>query len=82
MAITWVGGPQVDLGPDVQTVLVPYASMLALGRTLAGDAADQQQAIGLMQQYSLDPSGGTVSPIIPIPKPGLGYPTRSVPRWS
>lgn len=72
-AITWVGGPQVDLGPDVQTVLVPYASMLALGRTLAGDAADQQQAIGLMQQYSLDPSGGTVSPIIPIPKPGLGY---------
>lgn len=72
-AITWTGGPHVDLGPDVQTVEVPYASMLALGRTLAGDTADQQQAIALMKQYSLDPTGGTVSPVIPIPKPGLAY---------
>lgn len=72
-AITWTGGPHADLGPDVQTVEVPYASMLALGRTLAGDAADQQQAIALMKQYSLDPTGGTVSPVIPIPEPGLAY---------
>lgn len=71
-AITWTGGPQTEV-PGAQTVLVPYASMLALGRTLAGDAADQQQAIDLMKQYTLDPSGGTVSPVIPLPKPGIGY---------
>ena len=71
-AITWSGGPQVDV-PGAQTVLVPYSSMLALGRTLAGDEADQQSAIALMKQYSLTPSGGPVSPVIPIPKPGLSY---------
>jgi hypothetical protein len=71
-AITWSGGPQVDV-PGAQTVVVPYSSMLALGRTLAGDEADQQSAIALMKQYSLTPSGGTVSPVIPIPKPGLSY---------
>jgi hypothetical protein len=71
-AITWEGGPQVDI-PDTQTVLVPYSSMLALGRTLAGDEADQQSAIELMKQYALTPTGGTVSPVIPIPGPGIGY---------
>lgn len=71
-AITWTGGPRVDV-PGAQTVLVPYSSMLALGRTLAGDEADQQTAIELMKQYALNPSGGTVSPVIPIPRPGLGY---------
>lgn len=71
-AITWTGGPQVDI-PDAQTVLVPYASMLALGRTLAGNEADQKSAIELMKQYKLDPTGGTVSPVIPIPRPGIRY---------
>ena len=71
-AITWMGGPHVDV-PGAQTVEVPYASMLALGRTLAGDAADQLTAIELIKQYTLTPSGGAVSPVIPIPKPGLGY---------
>ncbi len=71
-AITWAGGPAADI-PDAQTVLVPYSSMLALGRTLAGDAADQQQAIALINQYTLTPTGGVVSPVVPIPKPGLGY---------
>jgi hypothetical protein len=71
-AITWSGGPQVDV-PGAQTVVVPYASMLALGRTLAGGEADQQSAIALMKQYSLTPTGGTVSPVIAIPKPGLSY---------
>ena len=71
-AITWSGGPQVDI-PGAQTVPVPYSSMMALGRTLAGNEADQQSAIALMKQYSLDPTGGTVSPVIPIPKPGIGY---------
>jgi hypothetical protein len=71
-AITWAGGPHVDV-PDAQTVEVPYASMLALGRTLAGDPADQLKAIELIKQYTLTPGGGTVSPVIPIPEPGLGY---------
>jgi hypothetical protein len=71
-AITWTGGPQVDI-PDAQTVEVPYASMMALGRTLAGNEADQQSAIELIKQYSLTPSGGAVSPVIPIPRPGIGY---------
>jgi hypothetical protein len=71
-AITWEGGPQVDI-PGTQTVPVPYSSMLALGRTLAGDEADQQSAIELMKQYALSPTGGTVSPVIPIPRPGIGY---------
>lgn len=72
-AITWTGGPTVNLGPDVQTVSVPYSSMMALGRTLAGDPADQQQAIDLIEKYSLAPSGGSVDPVIPIPRPGLKY---------
>lgn len=71
-AITWTGGPQVDI-PGAQTVLVPYSSMLALGRTLAGNEADQQAAIELINQYALSPTGGTVSPVIPIPKPGIAY---------
>jgi len=71
-AITWSGGPQVDI-PGAQTVEVPYSSMLALGRTLAGDAADQEVARELIKQYVLSPTGGTVSPIIPIPAPGLSY---------
>lgn len=71
-AITWSGGPAVDI-PGAQTVLVPYSSMLALGRTLAGDEADQETARELMRQYTLTPTGGTVSPVIPIPEPGIGY---------
>lgn len=71
-AITWTGGPQADI-PDAQTVPVPYSSMMALGRTLAGDEADQKSAVELIKQYSLTPSGGAVSPVIPIPRPGIGY---------
>ena len=71
-AITWAGGPTADI-PGAQTVVVPYSSMLALGRTLAGDAADQLQAIELMNQYTLNPTGGAVSPVVTIPKPGVGY---------
>jgi hypothetical protein len=62
----------VDI-PGAETVLVPYSSMLALGRTLAGGEADQEIARELMRQYTLSPTGGTVSPVIPIPEPGIGY---------
>ncbi len=71
-AITWADGPQVET-PGAQTVVVPYSSMLALGRTLAGDEQDQQQAIELIKQYRLTPTGGSVSPVIPMPRPGLSY---------
>jgi len=60
-AITWDGGPQVAI-EGAQSVIVPYRNIVLLGRTLAGDAADQHQAIALMDQYSLTPSGPTGSP--------------------
>lgn len=60
-AITWDGGPQVAV-PGAETITVPYRNMLLLGRTLAGDAADQQQAIALMNQFRLTPTGPTAAP--------------------
>ncbi|MFZ4373251.1 MAG: DUF1254 domain-containing protein [Mycobacterium sp.] len=60
-AITWDGGPQVAV-EGAQSVTVPYRNIALLGRTLAGDEADQRQAIALMDQYSLTPSGPTGSP--------------------
>lgn len=66
-AITWTGGPHVDF-PGATVVEVPYASMLMLGRTLAGNIADQQTAIALMKQYTLSATGAT-SPnnaIVPV----------------
>ena len=71
-AIVWSGGPQGSIPVGAQVVEVPYSSILMLGRTLAGDAADQQEAIALMGQYSLTPTGGT-PPAGPQPKPGLDY---------
>lgn len=71
-AIVWTGGPQGSIPVGAQVVEVPYSSILMLGRTLAGDAADQQQAIALIDQYSLTPSGGT-PPAGPQPQPGLDY---------
>ena len=60
-AITWSGGPQASVD-GAQTVTVPYPNMVMLGRTLAGDAADQQQAIALMKQFSLTASGPSATP--------------------
>lgn len=60
-AISWDGGPQITI-PGAQTITVPYRNVLVLGRTLAGDAADQQQAIALMKQFSVTPSGPTAAP--------------------
>ena len=57
-AITWTGGPQVDV-PGATVIEVPYASMLILGRTLAGDAEDQNIARALIEQYRLTPTGAT-----------------------
>ena len=66
-AITWSGGPPVEFPDDVEVVEVPYASMLMLGRTLAGDAADQAIAIELMKQYTLTPTGQPNDPPFFVP---------------
>lgn len=71
-AIVWSGGPQGNIPAGATKVEVPYSSILMLGRTLAGDAADQQQAIDLINQYSLTPAGGP-PPVTTQPKPGLSY---------
>lgn len=63
--ITWDGGPPIpiaDQTPDAQTVTVPYRNILVLGRTLAGDPADQVQAVALMNQFRLTPSGPAAAP--------------------
>ena len=70
-AITWADGPSVDV-PGAQVIEVPYASMLMLGRTLAGDEADQQSAIALMRQYALDPTGPTADEPAILPASNSG----------
>ena len=67
-AITWDGGPQVAI-EGAQSVTVPYRNIVLLGRTLAGDVADQRQAVALMDQYRLTPSGPTGSPPPQTPMP-------------
>lgn len=71
-AIVWSGGPAGTIPVGATVVTVPYSSILMLGRTLAGDAADQAKAIDLIKQYTLTPAGGT-PPVTPQPKPGLAY---------
>lgn len=70
-AITWDGGPQTAV-PDAQVISVGYRNMMLLGRTLAGDASDQQQAADLMDRYTLTPIGTVEDPPSPTaPVTGL-----------
>lgn len=73
-AITWTGGPAVDV-PGATVVEVPYASMLMLGRTLAGNEPDQQSAIALIRQYTLTPTGvtGPNNAVLPANPSGIAY---------
>ena len=73
-AITWTGGPTVDV-PGATVVEVPYSSMLILGRTLAGDAADQNIARELIKQYTLTPTGATGpnNAVLPANNSGIAY---------
>jgi hypothetical protein len=64
-AITWSGAPGEVQGAT--TIEVPYASMMMLGRTLAGDAEDQALAIEKMNQYSLTPTGQPNTPPFFVP---------------
>lgn len=69
-AITWDGGPQGAAEvPGAQTVTVPYRNILVLGRTLAGDPADQQLAIALMNQFKLTASGPAAQPPVATDPP-------------
>lgn len=73
-AITWTGGPEVTV-PGAVVVEVPYASMMMLGRTLAGNEADQQSAISLIRQYTLTPTGATGpnDAVLPANSSGIAY---------
>ena len=57
-AITWIGN-NVDV-PGAQKVLVNYSSELLLGRVEA-TTSDQQQVVNLMNQWTLNATGGTSS---------------------
>ena len=64
-AITWTGAPgEVEGATPIE---VPYASMMMLGRTLAGDVEDQALAIELMKQYTLTPTGQPNDPPFFVP---------------
>lgn len=56
-AIVWTDGPQGEIPAGAEAIVVPYADIWLLGRTAAGDVADQQEAVALMRQYSLAPPG-------------------------
>ncbi|MBU3705360.1 MAG: DUF1254 domain-containing protein [Mycobacterium sp.] len=73
-AITWTGGPAVTV-PGAVVVEVPYASMMMLGRTLAGNEPDQQSAVSLIRQYTLTPTGptGPNDAVLPANASGIAY---------
>lgn len=56
-AITWTGhrGKRV---PGAKVITSPYRHLWVIGRTLAGNRADQRRAVALMRRYSLTPPGG------------------------
>jgi hypothetical protein len=69
-AITWTGAPgEVEGATKIE---VPYASMMMLGRTLAGDAEDQAIAIELMKQYDLTKARPNTGPFfVPASRNGV-----------
>lgn len=58
-AITWTGHPGRRV-PGATVIRSAYRRVWIVGRTLAGDRADQLRAIALMRQYQLTPPGGPV----------------------
>lgn len=56
-AIVWEDGPQGEIPPNAEVIVVPYADIWLLGRTAAGDEADQQEAVALMRQYTITAPG-------------------------
>ena len=56
-AITWTGHPGRRL-PQTTVIRSRYRRVWVIGRTLAGDRADQRRAVALMRRYTLTPPGG------------------------
>lgn len=56
-AITWTGHPGRPV-PGARVIRSAYRRVWVIGRTLAGDRADQRRALTLMRQYQLTPPGG------------------------
>jgi hypothetical protein len=80
-AITWTGhrGSAVR---GARVISSHYRYVWVIGRTLAGDRADQRKALTLMRQYTLTPPGGTLKfaahcrpgqPISAKPATGLAF---------
>jgi hypothetical protein len=65
-AITWEGAPGPEV-PGAVPIVVSSRRIQVIGRTLAGDAEDQQAALSLMRRYTLTPPGGPV--VVPDPCP-------------
>ena len=67
-AITWTGAPRA--APEGATpITVDDRRIWIIGRTLAGDPADQLAANALMRHYALTPPGG--APAVPDCPPGV-----------
>lgn len=79
-AITWSGAPGSPV-PGTTPVTVEHRRIWVIGRTLAGDLADQQAALGLMRQFTLSAPGGATppadckpgDPVAPPRRTGLGF---------
>ena len=56
-AITWTRHPGRRV-PGARVIRSAYRRVWVIGRTLAGDRADQRRALTLMRQYRLAPPGG------------------------
>ena len=56
-AITWTGHPGRRV-PGARVIRSAYRRVWVIGRTLAGNRADQRRALALMRRYQLAPPGG------------------------
>lgn len=56
-AITWSGHPGRRI-PGARVMRSAYRRVWVIGRTLAGNRADQRRAVVLMRKYQLSPPGG------------------------
>ncbi len=56
-AITWTRHPGRRV-PGARVIRSAYRQVWVIGRTLAGNRADQRRALALMRQYQLSPPGG------------------------
>jgi hypothetical protein len=70
-AIVWRGHPGRRVA-GARIIRSDYQRVWVIGRTLAGDRADQRRAVALMRQYQLAPPGG-VRHFSPSCRPGVPH---------